>query len=98
MIRIKRKVIDCLCNWTTCDMPGFLFGDAKVSKKKDAMLMLSFCLFSKEKLYIRSVRWGSVIHGVSNRWYFWGPGKSWSVKDLPKTKHKIIDKMNKLII
>ena len=28
---------------------------------------------------------------------FGGPGKSWSVKDLPK-KHKIIDKMNKLII
>ena len=26
----------------------FSFGDAKVSKKKDAMLMLIFCLFSKE--------------------------------------------------
>ena len=42
MIRIKRRVIDCLCNWTFCLMPGFLFGDAKVSKKKDAMLMLMF--------------------------------------------------------
>ena len=30
---------------------GFLFGDAKVSKKKDAMLMLSFFCFPK-KSYI----------------------------------------------
>ena len=30
----------------------FLFGDAKVSKKKDAMLMLSCCLMSKYQLYI----------------------------------------------
>ena len=75
----------------------FLFGGAKVSKKKDAMLMLSFCLFSKENLYLRSVKWGSVRHGASNRWYFGGPWKSWSVKDFQK-KHKIIDKMNKLII
>ena len=62
----------------------FSFGDAKVSKKKDAMLMLSFCLFSKGKLYLRSVRWGSARHGASNRWSFGGPGMSWSVKDLPK--------------
>ena len=52
MIRIKREVIDCLCNWITSVVSGFSFEDAKVSKKKDAMLMLSFCLFSKEKLYL----------------------------------------------
>ena len=62
----------------------FSFGDAKVSKKKDAMVMLSFCLFSKEKLYLRSVRWGSARHGASNGWSFGGPGKSWSVKKNPK--------------
>ena len=62
-------------------MPGdFSFGDAKVSKKKDAMLMLSYCLFSKEKLYLRSVKWGSVRHGAS---FFGGPWESWSVKDFP---------------
>ena len=61
----------------------FLFGDAKVSKKKDAMLMLSFCLFSKENLYLQSVEWGSVRHGASDRWSFGGPWKSWSVKDFP---------------
>ena len=59
----------------------FSFGDAKFSKKKDAMIMLSFCLFSKEKLYLRSIKWGSVIHGASNRWSFGGPWKSWSVHD-----------------
>ena len=64
----------------------FSSGDAKVSKKKDAMLMLSFCLFYKEKLYLRSFRWGSARHGVSNSWSFGGPGKSWSVIDLPKKK------------
>ena len=62
----------------------FSFGGAKVSKKKDAMLMLSFCLFSKETLYLRSVRWGSARYGARNRWSFGGPGKSWYVKDFPK--------------
>ena len=62
----------------------FSFGHAKVSKKKDAMLMLSFCLFSKEKLYLWSVRWGSARHGARNRWSFGGHGKLWSVKDFPK--------------
>ena len=76
---------------------GFLFGDAKFSKKKDAMLMLSLCFFSKEKLYLRSVKWGSARHGASNRRSFGGPGKSWSVKYFPK-KPKIIVKMNKLIL
>ena len=61
----------------------FSFGDAKVSKKKDAMLMLSFCLFSKEKLYLRSVEWVSARHGASDRWSFGGPWKSWSVKYFP---------------
>ena len=65
-------------------MPGFFVREAKVSKKKDAMLMLSFCLFSKEKLYLWSVEWGSARHGASDRWYFGGPWKSWSVKDFPK--------------
>ena len=73
------------------------FGDAKVSKKKDAISMLSFFYFSKEKLYLRSVKWGSVRHGASDRWSFGGPWKLWSVKMFQK-KHKIIDKMNKLII
>ena len=62
----------------------FSFGGAKVSKKKYAMLILSFCLFSKEKLYLRSVRWGYARHGASNRWSFGGPWKSWSVKYFPK--------------
>ena len=62
----------------------FSFGDYKVSKKKDVMLMFSFRSFSKEKLYLWSVKWGSARHGASNRWYFGGPGKSWSVKDFPK--------------
>ena len=69
----------------------FSFGGAKVSKKKDAMVMLSFCLFSKEKLYLRSVKLGSARHGAS---FFEGPWESWSVKDYQK-KDKII---NKLII
>ena len=67
----------------------FSFGDAKVSKKKDAMLMLSFCLFSKEKLYLWSVKWGSARHGARDRWSFGGPWKSWYIKAFPK-KHKII--------
>ena len=29
-----------------------------MSKKKDAMLMLSCCFVSKEKLYVLSVEWG----------------------------------------
>ena len=74
-------------------MPSFSFGDANVSKKKDTMLMLRFFFskksaksffFPKENIYLRSVRCGYAIHGVTNRWYFGGPGKSWSVKYLPK--------------
>ena len=67
----------------------FSFREAKVSKKKDAMLMSSFCLFSKEMLYLRSVKWGYARHGASS---FGGPWESWSVKDFQK-KHKIIDKL-----
>ena len=61
----------------------FSFGDAKVSKKKDAMSMFSFCLFSKEKLYLQSVKWGSARHGASDRWSFGGPWISWSVTNFP---------------
>ena len=63
-------------------MPGdYKFGDAKVSKMKYAMLMLSYCLFSKEMLYLRSVKWGSARHGAS---FFGGSWESWSVKYFPK--------------
>ena len=61
----------------------FKFGDAKMSKMKDTMLMLSFFLFSKEKLYLRYVKFGSARHGAS---FFGGPWESWSVKDFPKKR------------
>ena len=84
MIRIKSKVIDFFVIEPPVSCHVFSFGDAKVSKKKDAMLMLSFYLFSKEKLYLRSIKWGSARHGASDRCSFGGPWKSWSVKYFPK--------------
>ena len=73
----------------------FSFGDAKVSKQKDVMLMLSFCLFSKEKLYLRSIKWGSARHGAS---FFLEVLGSRGLLKIFQKKHKIIDKMNKLIL
>ena len=54
-----------------------------MSKKKDAMLLLSCCFVSKEILYLLSLEWGSVRHGASVRWSFGGPWNLWSVKDFP---------------
>ena len=53
---------------------------------------------SLDKLYVFSFEWGSARHGYSVRWSSGGPWNSWSVKDFPKKKHKIKDKLNKLII
>ena len=62
----------------------FSFGDAKVSKKKDAMLMLSFFCFLKKSYIFGQLNGVLRRHGASDRWSFGGPSKSWYVKDLPK--------------
>ena len=75
----------------------FSFGDAKVSKKKYAMLILSFCFFLK-KSYIFGQLDGvlrDMVPAIGGLLEVFG---SRGLLKIFKKKHKIIDKMNKLII
>ena len=75
----------------------FSFGDGKVSKKKDAMLMLSFFCVLK-KIYIFGKLDGvlqDMVPAIGGLLEVLG---SRGLLKIYQKKHKIIDKMNKLII
>ena len=75
----------------------FSFGDAKVSKKEDAILMFSFFCFLK-KSYIFDQLYGvlrDMVPTISGLLEVMG---SRGLLKIYQKKHKIIDKMNKLII